>query len=67
MVAAKSRTTAASPFNKLNGQEQCLKKILQVSLKSVLLNILINTSWDKNFVGDTCGRCEKLMLDSDYT
>ena len=25
MVAAKSRTTTASPFNKLNGPEQCLK------------------------------------------
>lgn len=48
MVAAKSRTTAASPFNKLNGQEQCFKKIVHVSLKSVFLNIslLFNTSWD---------------------
>lgn len=33
-----------------------------------IISPLFNTTWEhKNSVGDTCGRCEKLMLDSDYT
>lgn len=51
-------------------ENNALKKVAQVSLKSIFLNIslLFNTSWDVEILlGDTCGRYEKLMLDSDYT
>lgn len=48
MVAAKSRTTTASFFTKLNGQEQCFTKVVPVSLKSLFVSIplLFNTRWD---------------------
>lgn len=49
-----------------------LKKVVQVSLKSIFLTIslLLNTTWDmleKTLCWRHCGNCEKLMLDSDYT
>lgn len=57
-----SRSVAASPFNKLNGWEQCFKSFSSSPYICVNISFLYHISRDKDSISDIFfGRCEKLL------